>query len=170
MKVLEFVEEFNNARDKNSIVKKHIVTDYIPYEQKISECRNIINVALYKEVNGRKVFMYDSPAVYHLFILSVMRNYTDIDMYDEEDFGYEVRGFNALEQYNIFSCIAENIGQDYKGFQTVLSMMTDDAVQNNSLVPFLDTKFEALAMVVNSFKDVLTPENLEQLMQKVEQE
>lgn len=158
MKVNEFVEGFNKTRDKVKFCKEHIVNTYLPYERKQVLCENIINSSMYREVNGKKMFYVDSVIKYELYVLTIIREYTDIEMSTD---GTEMLSeFNALEEANATISLVEAIGIDAKSFDQVLQMMVDDAFSNNSLEAKLETKFEALELVLKALGDISENQSL----------
>lgn len=160
MTVTEFVEEFNKTQTKDKLIKSHIKTTYIPYEMKIALCDNIIKHSMYKEVNSKQVFVPNMPLQYMFVIRTVIEQYTDLEWSDTKNIMPE---FNLLEQYDVVAYIFSKttgeyteVGKDYQKLKTILNMMIDDITdEERSLVPYIDTKLEAMSLMLNSLSDVI---------------
>lgn len=150
MRYDEFVNVFVSATDakKSSVVKKHIVNDYIPYNTKIGEAREIVTRANYMDVDGKRTYMQNSPAAYFLFIIRIIALYTDIEWEDEE----VVDMFDSFTKNGIVEAIVVALPKsEYDSFSTVLKMVTDDDYENyRSLAGFLDTKTEAINLLLRA--------------------
>ena len=147
MKIEEFIRVYKgkNEKDREALLKKHIVREYVPFEEKVALCEKIRNRSMYKEVNGTSVFSINSPIMYELLVCVVFSNYTDLVIGQDEEM---LQSFNLIEQYDLYSVLNKLI-QDIDRFKTVLYMVRDDAAENNSLVAFLDSKMESLNILFN---------------------
>ncbi len=156
IKISEFINGYKLAKDKARYVEPHITTKYVAFEIKKAHAKRVIDFSMYKEVNGRKIFWADTPFQYELFTMTVIQLYTDIDLTDgvEED-GVWLNGFNKLEEFGATGDIIKAIGADFQAFQTILKMEADDAMFNNSLVNWLDTKAEALDITLGTLSDAI---------------
>jgi len=150
MKYDEFITKYNVSTDKNKFIKKHIVRTYLPYQDKISEAKEIIKRSCYIEIDGKQVFKQNSPAFFMLFMLRVIANYTDIEC---ENDGLIV--FNAFSEIGLLETIISAIPQkEYETFNTVLHMCKDDEMENyRSLAGFFDTKVDALGLSFNALAE-----------------
>jgi len=157
MLISEFVEKYNEAKQKNAFVNKHIVTNYITYETKISLARNIVEVSMYKYINEKKRFIPNTPVRYMLFVQALIDSYTDLEWDKTDDGVLDVsEDFNNLEKNGLVEIIIAAIGDDITKFTTVLNMVVDDTIDTNrSIVPFLETKFEAISMLLDTFSQAL---------------
>lgn len=157
MLISEFVEKYNEAKQKNAFVNKHIVTNYITYETKISLAKNIVEISMYKDINGKKVFVPNTPVRYMLFVQALIDSYTDLEWDKTDDGVLDVsEDFNDLEKNGLVEIIIAAIGDDITKFTTVLNMVVDDTIDTNrSIVPFLETKFEAISMLLDTFSQAL---------------
>ena len=157
MKIEEFIEEFNNARDKEKVVMKHITIDYIPYSRKISMCNNIAEFSTHTQVLGEKVFKNDSSMRYMLFVYMIVENYTDIELGQGQD---KVDAFDQLERFSVVFFIAKCLGEEYKRLETVLKMRVDDIFTNERDLPaFLETKIESLKMISEKMDELYEQKN-----------
>lgn len=157
MNISEFVNGYKLAKDKTKYVMSRITTKYLPYEMKQTQAKLITDYSMYKTVNDKKIFWMNTPLQYQLFTQTVVKMYTDIDLTDgADDNGAILRGFNMLEESGAMSDIIQAIGSDFNVFQTVLKMNVDDAIANNSLMNWIDTKAEAFTMVLGTLQDAIT--------------
>ena len=147
MKIEEFIEEYKKAKDKKACLRKHVKREYVPFEEKVALCERIRDHAMLKEVNEKQIFFMSSPVVYELFVCVCFSNYTDIEIGQGEDM---LKSFNVLEEYDLYKLLLSQI-QDVERFYTVLCMTKDDAITNNSIVSFLETKFDSLNIL---FKEI----------------
>lgn len=156
MKVNEFVEGFKNATDKEKYVRKHIVKYYINYEEKVANAKRIIDETLHIQgiSDGEKIFSYQTPNRYLLFILSIIRSYTDIEFGD--NYLYD---FNLIEENNISEYIVKQIGNDYQRYQTILDMVYDDMVRNErDLISYIDRKLNAIYQIIENYSEMISRE------------
>lgn len=175
MLISEFVEKYNEAKQKNAFVNKHIVTNYITYETKISLAKNIVEISMYKDINGKKVFVPNTPVRYMLFVQALIDSYTDLEwdtkVNEQGESVLDVSAsFNNLEKNGAVETLIAAIGDDVTKFTTVLNMVVDDETDlNRSIIPFLETKFEAVSMVFDSLSQAIeTPEIKEKITQLLE--
>lgn len=162
MDIGKFIEEFDQAAAKDRaqkkasetirLIKKHITNPYVSYEVKMSEASKIADLSMYTTVDDKQIFKMNSPLRYMLFMMAIVRCYTDL----EWDKTNAVIQFDLAEARGIFELLINEIGEDYEKFQTVLSMVVDDKITNErSLVSFFETKTEALGMTLNTLLDQL---------------
>lgn len=146
MKLEMFIDKLNMAKDKEQYFKDAITTKYIPYQEKIAICENIVNVSMNEKQN--------TPLRYMLFTLSLIDKYTNIDI----DFDHPLSDFNMLLESGVGNQIVVRIPDSERDiFQTILDMCMDDYVENNkSLTAFLDTKLKALELAFGAMNDGIT--------------
>ena len=174
MFISEFVAKYNETKQKNAFLNKHIKTHYINYETKISLAQNIVNISMYKEINGKKTFIINSPIRYMLFVQALIDYYTDLE-WDKgvDENGNEVldvsKGFNALEQSGAVEALIATIGDDVTKFTTVLNMVVDDEIDaRRSIVPFIETKIEAASIAFDTLSQALeSPEIKNKIVQMI---
>lgn len=154
IKISEFINGYKLAKDKLKYVQSHITSKYLSYEMKEAQAKIITDFSMYKKVNDKNIFWLNTPVQYQLFTQTVIKMYTDIDLSDgSDDIGAMLAGFNKLEESEAMSEIIKAIGPDFQRFQTVLKMVSDDVMANNSLMNWLDTKGEAFSMVIKTLED-----------------
>ncbi len=161
MKVNEFVDGFEKANDKEKYVKKHIINTYVPYAEKITECKRIVDVSMYRlDEKGVKHFVVDTPTRYMLFVVSCILKYTDIEIADDN----ALTVFDRLSESGSDGYIFSLIGKDFEMFKSVLEMVVDDVVEKErNIIDFINTKIESLGMVVDDglkmYKDYIKEQN-----------
>lgn len=161
MNTKEFFEEYNKAVDKEKYAAKHIVKSYLPYNEKIMIAEKIVEHSMYTTVNGIKTFKPDTIVRYFLFVMAVIEAYTDIK-FSDDNAGDVVKGQQNLESFDLFESngatevFMRTIGSDIGRLNTVLKMKVDDITDmERSLVPFLETKFQAFAMGNNALIEAM---------------
>lgn len=161
MTTKEFFEEYNKAANKESFATKHVVRNYIPYAEKITIADKIIENAMYVKINGAKTFKVDSAVRYFLFVMAVIEAYTDVKFNDgssdDVSMGQQnLESFDMFESSGATEVMMQAIGADVGKMNTVLKMKVDDVMDmERSLVPFLDTKFQAFAMSTNALAEAM---------------
>lgn len=145
MKLNDFVQFFKSTKNKEQFVKEHIKTTYLPYEDKISLCKEIADRTMWITVNDKQVFSVNSPMRYMLFVQGIVQYYTDIEIPDDGE--SRLLAFNEFEKNGITSYLPEAIGSDYKALNTVLSMVYDDVIANETnLITYFDRKLKAASL------------------------
>lgn len=158
MKISEFVKKYDAAvkakKDISEFVSKHKKTDYIPYQEKMVEAKNIVNMSSYiLNEDGTKTFHLNTPGRYLYFCMKLVELYTDLEV---KTSGL-VQDFNDLNKRGLFKDIVEAIGEtEYGEFNTVLQMTTDDEMENfRSFAGYLDSKIDTFTTLLSSLEDVL---------------
>jgi hypothetical protein len=157
MTVKEFLDKYNEARDKVEFVSSSFKKIYIPYATKVSDCERIIKTTNYTNTEPN-LYKTNTPSRKMLFLLTLINRYTDIDI----DFT------NALEEYDmlcsidldkIYGCFAET-EYELQRYEEILSDMTDDFYDNErSMIGYLDTKLASFNILKEEFEKVIE-ENL----------
>lgn len=141
MKIIDFIEEFKKSTSKEALLREHIKSYYMSWMMKVAEAENIIQKSCYVDDN----FRLNSPLRYYLYMIVIVRNYTDLEFDDEE----AVRDFNSLEEAGISDMLVSLIGEDVEKFNTVLKMTLDDHMENyRSFAGYIDNKSSALMEVL----------------------
>lgn len=164
MNYKEFIEEYKKTQNTSNLVGKHIVATYIPFERKMSLSKKIINVSMYSNVNGNKVFIPNTPARYMCFVLAIIENYTDIRTFESNEptviGASNLKCFNLFEENGVIEKIVEAVGEDVTKFRTVLDMMVQDTIdQERNLVDFLDSKINAWQLGLDVLRKSLEEKN-----------
>ena len=147
MDIGRFIDEYMVSKDpkaKEKIVKSHVVTTYLDYAKKIEESKKIVKYSCY-DADGN--FVINSPIRFMLFMMSVIRNYTDLEFSTENPIGQ----FDLIMKYDIGNVFISNFAEDYKSFETVLKMVFDDEYENQrSMVSFIEHKMDAVLAAVSA--------------------
>lgn len=137
MKLSSFITVYKTKRtddDKLNEIKKHIKTEYVPYEQKADMAKAIVGASYYRKEKTsdgkeRLVFHVDSVAKYMLTCMSIIKLFTTIECSSNE--GKTLDEFNLLNQFGIIDLIIQNINQrELKEFNMILQMTCDDEMTN----------------------------------------
>ena len=147
MNVEFFVKQIAMNKDKEGYVKKRIKTLYIPYEEKVATCENIINATSYIEIYKR-----NTPSRAVFFSLTLIDKYTDIDI----DFKNVLKDYNILDENNLIELIIKSLpAKEVSSWRTLLEMIDDDLMVNErSLISFLSDKSEAAQIMIDSFLEI----------------
>lgn len=172
MTLNQFVGEFilcKNEDAKKALVKAHITTDYLPYTHKMTVCNSIIQIADYKEIplpdgTTKKYFAPNTAQRYFLFILQLIKDYTDIicvsnDIDTTDDAAVASAMMNAFDRFEhagVTPILIEMLGDEYTSLHTVLDMRVNDtAFIESSLPSYLDTKIDTISLVANQLQTMI---------------
>lgn len=161
MTVQEFVNKYNDAIDKNNFMKSIYKLKYVPYEDKISDCKRILKVTSYTNTEPN-LFKQDTVSRNMLFFLTVIDRYTIID----------INFTKALEEYNLLCSVnMDLLFEDYYGFDlalpkfvgdevtrynNILDNLTSDLLENErSMIGYLDSKLASLKIFGEEFDRVI---------------
>lgn len=150
MKIDDFITEVLAARDKSLCMRNHIVTEYLPYAEKLAQCQKIAQASLYT-VSEPSVFKQNTPLKTMLFSLSMFEKYTDIEI----DFCHAFECFDTLDKYGLNDIILTQIpATEVIKMQGLLDMVIGDRLANErDLISFFETKVDALSMTLNTISE-----------------
>lgn len=154
MKIEDFIKEYNSSANKEECVKKHIVDKYVPYEEKIALCKNVVKAANYR--NGK--FESNGPIQYMFFAITLLSKYTDIDV-TEGTKTFDV--FNSLDSLGLIDMFYTFMPEkELSKMQAVLGMVNDDFTENErSLIAYLDTKMDAMNIALDGLINAIGDKN-----------
>lgn len=114
----------------DKFLSQRIVNKYVPYLKKVSICKAVIESCWHaKNPDGTKRFEVNSPNTYLLFVLSLVKAYTDIDVLnDGDDTSVQYDKLNGLGA--ILGLMQDIPKTEYAEFKMVLDMVQDDAEKN----------------------------------------
>lgn len=143
-------------KDFAEYVASHVITNYLPYQDKIDLCKSVFKAANYVtrgEGNGAiTAFVMNTPAQNMLFDLALVDAYTDIEVRFKK---HSLDDYNLLEQYDCIRLIKSSI-PDYEmeKLHAVMDMVIDDVFENERSVMgmVLDMK-ESVRKVFGNFVD-----------------
>lgn len=158
----KFVEGYDKAENKVEYVDKHILKDkYVPYEEKCNICERIVEATSFQTVKidkvEKKIFKLNSRSRYMLFVLEMIRNYTDIEIKFEN--GEALNAFNMLCERNLVDVILSEIPEtEYSQMSTILNMVLDDMYENErTMRSFVEQKLDVVGMLVGKLADYAKP-------------
>ena len=155
MNVEFFIKQIAMHKDKDEYLKGRIVKIYIPYEEKIVSCENIIkNTSFIKdEVSGELIYKRNTPACDMFFNLTLIDKYYDIDI----DFNNVLADYNKLEENGYIELLLKNIRpNEYMAWQKTFEMVASDFVENErTLVSFLEKHIGAMNKTLGSIVDII---------------
>lgn len=156
MKIVDFIETFEGTEYKDKLIQKHITKPYMNWLMKVAEAERIVQKSCYDK-DGK--FRLNSPLRYYLYIIMIIKNYTDLE-FTENEMMYE---FDLLEKNGINDYIIQEIGEDVGRLNTVFKMTLDDHMENyRSLPSYFESKKDALMMILDS---VQSPEDMDVAME-----
>lgn len=159
MNINSFVKDFTETSDKTQCIKEHIVEKYIPYEKKIAICKNIIKCADYtNNIDGveKKYYSPNTPMRFLLFSMSIINNYTDIELDKIKDNPDIIGGYNKLNAIGIFEILFRELDREYRELNTILQMMVDDTIsKENIFVGYLDTKIDSFKVAYDTIAPII---------------
>ena len=161
----KFIDEYNVLNDKIKYVQKHMLNSYVPYEDKVAECRKIIDITSHKMVNingqEHKVYWNNTPMQHMFYILTLISLYTDIEWTkDSGDNNENLEVYNELSKNgSIYTIISLITPFEKQSFDTVLNMVEEDTYENERSIPsYLDTKIDAFSLSINEMMKNLPKE------------
>lgn len=151
MKIKDFIKEYNESNNKKKYIKSHITKSYISWATKVYEAEKIVSISCTSKQDNK--FYLSSPMRYFLFVMSVINNYTDLEVEEKNN----VDAYDSLEEFGLISEIIDTIGVDVKNFETVIKMTFDDYIVNfRNLTSYIDHKlddFETLLDEIDVMQD-----------------
>jgi len=135
------IDELVTSENIEEVISEHIITDYVPYTTKVSDCERIITSSSYVTVNGKKMFKASTASRFMLFVITLIQRYTDFELSDDL-----VKDFETLDKYEFVETIVAHIPEkEYESYSTLLDFAVADVYDNDrDIVSFLETKVEAL--------------------------
>ena len=137
--VEEFVNEYNQASDKEKFLDKNVFNHkYVGHIEKMLKCQNIVESTMYKKLKDTKIFVQNTPLQYVLLMLTLISEYTEIDNLFEK--GRIIENFDLLESNHLVLDIIYRIpDREFKLWDELLEQMIFDEKENNrSLGSYLD--------------------------------
>lgn len=153
MNVKDFIEGYNSANNKEKYLAGHITNKYVSYATKIDECKRIIEITSYKEVNGKKIYWKNTPGQQFNFKTKLISYYTDIE-FEPDDV---VSQYDLLNELGLIENINDFIPEsELIEWGNMLNICINDEYENTrSLVSYLDIKLESLNELSNILSNSL---------------
>lgn len=147
IKIDEFVDSYKKSNDKEKYVKNAIKHTYIPFMDKAVQANKIVVATSMVD----KKYKENSSARYVFFVMSMLSMYFDVE-YDADNVYME---YDKVNECGMIYYISKSVS-DIEEFKIVLNMTLDDFRANNlSLPAYLETKFDAMSMVLNAILEKL---------------
>ena len=174
MKLLEFVEKYNNMANntlKEQLLSKIKITPYVSFIKKDAYAQLIVDNTTFEQEayddNGETKYRktdkirVNSVAQYIQFCRAVIELYTDIEI-DEDDKGF-IKGYDALKSSGLLDILM--VGSDktdplipmseLSEFKTILTMKQSDTQFNETTAQaFISKQIERISDLANA---TLTP-------------
>ena len=168
----DFIQKFKISKDKEALAKKHIKRTYVPYAEKLAESKKIADISTHATIttpSGTEVvYKKDTPILFFLKTTRLLNLYTDIEQGETSDIN---KFYDSLAEIGAFDILLSQIPEsEVTQFSAMIDMCVSDIYENErDLSSFLDTKFEAISMVLStmleSIKETVKDTNIEQLIQ-----
>lgn len=150
MDIKEFIEEYKNTVEPMNLIDKHITRRYVTFLEKTTWIEIILRNSMYREINGKNVFIANTPLRHVFFFMSVIRLYTDIEFEDAK--AYEA--YDALKETGAMDAFMRRIGNDLDDFQAFLDMSFSDLInKEQNLTGWLDREIEATGIAMATFAE-----------------
>lgn len=153
MKVQEFIDGYKkaNKNERDKFVEKRIIIEYIPYEDKIEFCKNIMRACMYDYTAKTPIFNRNSAFEFIFYSCGLISSYTDIEFEENET----LETFNMLDREGLLDEVLKAIPQkEMERLEMVRSMITQDEYENNrSLVGIFDTLLSSFEVMANQIGD-----------------
>ena len=148
MKIDEFIKKYNDVKDKDKFLNDCIITTYVPYHEKMTDCEMVI-ISTTKIENE---FRINSPMRFMLFITTLLSRYTEIGK--DEDV---LTVFETLDENDLIDKIISKIPErEYTSYNTILNMELDDYMENNrSITAYISGKIKDLEIPVKSLFEAI---------------
>lgn len=162
MTVQEFINEYKNAiNDRNNFLKSIYKCEYVPYEDKISDCKRMLRVTSYTNTEPN-LFKQDTVSRDMLYLLTIIDRYTIIDI----DFTKALEEYNLLcsvdmdllfEEYYRFEIeLPKFVEYEVNRYRNILSKLNNDLLENErSMIGYLDSKLAALGIIGETLNNLI---------------
>lgn len=130
MNIELFIKQMNGEH-KEGVIEKHIIRQYIPFEEKVARAKKIIEISCYKDVidsdgNTQKMFWVNSTTKHFLTVRSMIEMYTDLTFSEDA-----IKDYNMLCEKKYDEKILNAIPiDDARQFIDIVEMTFDDEDEN----------------------------------------
>lgn len=152
--VKDFVDGYEKSKNKPVYLKKLKINDYVSYGEKSFLANKIIESTSYDERGNIKI---DSTARYLVFIFTLLKSYTNLDVSAER----MIEDFDLLNKCGLIDEIISVIPEkEVNEFNKVLSMAYEDFMTNHyEIHGFITDMVQKISNVI----DGTSPELLDEL-------
>lgn len=133
---------------------QHIKLRYMPYAEKCSLVKSIIDKSSYEEIDGKKVYKRNTAGMLFVFTMQLISHYTNLEFDSDE----VVQTYDTLMETGLMNQLMSQIPEaEISILRGMLDMQRDDEEANTrSLVSFLETKAEAMQLAMDSLLNVIS--------------
>lgn len=133
---------------------QHIKLRYMPYAEKCSLVKSIIDKSSYEEIDGKKVYKRNTASMLFVFTMQLISHYTNLEFDSDE----VVQTYDTLMETGLMNQLMSQIPEaEISILRGMLDMQRDDEEANTrSLVSFLETKTEAMQLAMDSLLNVIS--------------
>lgn len=168
------VDELITKCDETKKAKKsydfaqHLTMKYMPYSEKATMVKNIIDATSYVDVEHKRGYKRDTPNMVFIFTMKLIEKYTDIDISPEN----VVADYDKLMESGIMHELTDQIPEsEVKIIRGMLDMSRDDLEMNTrSLVSFLETKADALQIAMDGLSKVLEKPEIQSKLAEIKKD
>lgn len=136
MTVKEFVDgytQLGSEQLRNKYVKELLKRDYVPYLEKMQYAKNAVNAVYLSDINGKKIFQYNSNISFLLYIRSIITMYYNIEFEKDENNINEISQYDLLFKNSLVSVLMSNIPEEeLKTYEIVFGNERNDVIDNNT--------------------------------------
>lgn len=132
---------------------QHIKLRYMPYAEKCSLVKSIIDKSSYEEIGGKKVYKRNTASMLFVFTMQLISHYTNLEFDSDE----VVQTYDTLMETGLMNQLMIQIPEEEISIlRGMLDMQRDDEEANTrSLVSFLETKADAVQIMMDGLYDAL---------------
>lgn len=171
MTVEQFLLIYKTKKDeeKEKFINEHVVRQYVPFNEKLAYCSQIVENSMYEKNNDELTFKLNSPSKFLFTNLILIKLYTDLEIKIDEN---PLEIFDLLNENGLIIGLISAIPKsEYAEFQMLIDMIQDDRMTNErDLVSYLDTKINVISLALNSFLEGLSELNNNELKDEVSPE
>ena len=147
------VEELIKDVEKQKKLKKeydfsqHLKMQYMPYAEKCSLVKSILDNTSYVEVLGKRTYKRNTSGMLFVFTMQMISQYTDLEFSSDE----VVQTYDVLMETGLMNKLMMQIPEgEIEILRGMLDMQRDDEeVNTRSLISFFETKMDALQMAMD---------------------
>lgn len=162
MKILEFIEKFNNDKVVNSKINPNAVSEYLKKELEVKdyvpfvEKQSIAQIVLESCANIKDgVVAIDSIQKYIIFTITVLSTYTSLEFEGNEN---DLDSYDALCSHQIgdgtlLDEIVKTFEKEYVRCNDILNMMTADLLAENNIEKQIGRFLTKISDKVDTFGD-----------------
>lgn len=132
---------------------QRIKMKYMPYSEKCTLVKTIIDATSYTEMNGKKVYKRNTASMLFVFTMKLIEMYTDLE-FDKNEV---VSVYDTLMETGLMNQLMSQIPEEEVSIlRGMLDMQRDDEEMNTrSLISFFETKADAVQIMMDGLSSVL---------------